>query len=57
MQLAQDEQNLREEIAGLQEELRLQQGLGRIQLIQEMISVCPDELFLSTFLLTPLPVC
>ncbi|KAN0103653.1 Vps53-like, N-terminal domain containing protein [Russula decolorans] len=37
-QLAQDEQDLREEIARLQDELRLQQGHGRIQLIQEMIS-------------------
>jgi hypothetical protein len=39
-QLAQDEQDLREEIVRLQDELRLQQGHGRIQLIQEMISVC-----------------
>ncbi|KAI0000479.1 Vps53-like protein [Russula vinacea] len=38
VQLAQDEENLREEITRLQDELRLQQGLGRIQLIQEMIS-------------------
>ncbi|KAI0283690.1 Vps53-like protein [Russula aff. rugulosa BPL654] len=37
-QLAQDEQDLRDEIARLQDELRLQQGHGRIQLIQEMIS-------------------
>lgn len=41
-QLAQDEQDLREEIARLQDELRLQQGHGRIQLIQEMISVRLD---------------
>jgi hypothetical protein len=47
-QLAQDEQDLREEIARLQDELRLQQGHGRIQLIQEMISVCPGVLILCT---------
>lgn len=41
-QLAQDERDLREEIARLQDELRLQQDHGRIQLIQEMISVCAD---------------
>ena len=52
-QLAQDEQDLREEIARLQDELRLQQGHGRIQLIQEMISVCPDALILCTNLLNP----
>lgn len=39
-QLAQDEQDLQNEIAQLQEELRLQQDPGRMQLIQEMISVC-----------------
>lgn len=50
-QLAQDEQDLREEIARLQDELRLQQGHGRIQLIQEMISVCPDALILCTALM------
>jgi predicted nuclease with TOPRIM domain len=50
-QLAQDEQDLREEIAQLQDELRLQQGHGRIQLIQEMISVCPDALILCTTLM------
>jgi vacuolar protein sorting-associated protein 53 len=49
-QLAQDEQDLREEIARLQDELRLQQGHGSIQLIQEMISVCPDALILCTTL-------
>ncbi|KAH9176699.1 Vps53-like protein [Lactarius sanguifluus] len=37
-QLAQDEQDLQNEIAQLQEELRLQQDPGRMQLIQEMIS-------------------
>jgi hypothetical protein len=52
-QLAQDEQDLREEIARLQDELRLQQGHGRIQLIQEMISVCPDALILCTTLMNP----
>lgn len=56
VQLAQDERDLREEIARLQDELRLQQGLGRIQLIQEMISVCPEALFLLYILLTP-PLC
>ncbi len=50
-QLARDEQDLREEIARLQDELRLQQGHGRIQLIQEMISVCPDALILCTILM------
>jgi hypothetical protein len=54
-QLAQDEQDLREEIARLQDELRLQQGHGRIQLIQEMISVCPDALILCTTLMDPCP--
>jgi hypothetical protein len=39
-QLAKDEQYLQDEIAQLQEELRLQQDPGRMQLIQEMISVC-----------------
>jgi uncharacterized tellurite resistance protein B-like protein len=39
-QLAKDEQDLQDEIAQLQEELRLQQDPGRMQLIQEMISVC-----------------
>lgn len=39
-QLAKDEQDLQNEIAQLQEELRLQQDPGRMQLIQEMISVC-----------------
>ena len=53
VQLAQDEQDLREEIARLQDELRLQQGLGRIQLIQEMISVCPEAVFLLYILLNP----
>lgn len=57
MQLAQDEQDLREEIARLQDELKLQQGLGRIQLIQEMISVCPEALFLLYISTDPLPVC
>ncbi|KAI9456566.1 Vps53-like protein [Lactarius psammicola] len=37
-QLAKDEQDLQNEIAQLQEELRLQQDPGRMQLIQEMIS-------------------
>ncbi|KAN0125317.1 Vps53-like, N-terminal domain containing protein [Lactarius tabidus] len=37
-QLAKDEQYLQDEIAQLQEELRLQQDPGRMQLIQEMIS-------------------
>jgi vacuolar protein sorting-associated protein 53 len=40
VQLAQDERDLRDEIAQLQEELKLQQDPIRIQLIQEMISVC-----------------
>jgi hypothetical protein len=52
-QLAQDEQDLRDEIARLQDELRLQQGHGRIQLIQEMISVCSDALTLRTTLMNP----
>lgn len=52
-QLSQDEQDLREEISRLQDELRLQQGHGRIQLIQEMISVCPDTLILCTTLINP----
>ena len=39
-QLAKDEQDLQNEIAQLQEELRLQQDPGRMHLIQEMISVC-----------------
>ncbi|KAH9058879.1 Vps53-like protein [Lactarius vividus] len=37
-QLAEDEQDLQNEIAQLQEELRLQQDPGRMQVIQEMIS-------------------
>jgi len=56
-QLAQDEQDLREEIARLQDDLRLQQGHGRIQLIQEMISVCPDAHIICTTLIEPLSVC
>jgi vacuolar protein sorting-associated protein 53 len=40
VQLARDERDLRDEIAQLQEELKLQQDPIRIQLIQEMISVC-----------------
>ncbi|KAI0316499.1 Vps53-like protein [Amylostereum chailletii] len=36
--LAQDEQSLRDEILALQEELRLHQDPGKMQLIQEMIS-------------------
>ena len=39
-QLAQDEQDLWDEIVRLQEELRGQQESGKVQLIQEMISVC-----------------
>jgi hypothetical protein len=46
-QLAQDEQDLQDEIAGLQDELRLQQDPGKVQLIQEMISVCLDAYILS----------
>jgi hypothetical protein len=57
VQLAQDEQDLREEIARLQDELRLQQGLGRIQLIQEMISVCAESLFILEISTDPLSVC
>lgn len=37
--LAQDEQDLAAEIRELQEELRLQQDPGKMQIIQEMISV------------------
>jgi vacuolar protein sorting-associated protein 53 len=39
-QLAQDDQDLWDEIVRLQEELRGQQESGKVQLIQEMISVC-----------------
>ena len=46
-QLAKDEQDLQNEIAQLQEELRLQQDPGRMQLIQEMISVCLREAWIS----------
>ena len=46
-QLAKDEQDLQNEIAQLQEELRLQQDPGRMQLIQEMISVCLREAWVS----------
>ena len=46
-QLAKDEQDLQNEIAQLQEELRLQQDPGRMQLIQEMISVCLREACIS----------
>jgi len=42
VQLAKDEQDLQNEITQLQEELRLQQDPGRMQLIQEMISVRLD---------------
>jgi hypothetical protein len=41
-QLAQDEEDLRYEIVQLQERLRGQQESGKVQLIQEMISVCPE---------------
>jgi vacuolar protein sorting-associated protein 53 len=51
VQLAQDEWDLRQEIARLQDELRPQQGHGKIQLIQEMISVCPETFILHVFLL------
>ena len=41
-QLAQDEQDLRDEITRLQDEMKLQQDPIRMQLIQEMFSVCPE---------------
>ena len=50
-QLAKDEQDLQNEIAQLQEELRLQQDPGRMQLIQEMISVCLREAWILVYIL------
>jgi hypothetical protein len=56
-QLAQDEQDLRDEVDRLQEELRGQQESGKVQLIQEMISVCPGAQILSIISTENFPVC
>jgi hypothetical protein len=48
--LAHDEEDLIDEIEALQEELRLQQDPGKMQLIQEMISVRDDKVCIGKLL-------